>query len=65
MVTPMVLTLQGWPDRVLRSLLGNGSAMTIFSSQVETLSPDVAYGNPSGRINPIPLEIDIIYLQVG
>jgi hypothetical protein len=39
--------------------------MTISSSQVATLSPDVAYGNPSGRINPIPLEIGIIYLQVG
>jgi hypothetical protein len=49
----------------LSSLLGNGSAMTIFSSQVETLSPDVAYGNPSGGISPIPPEIDIIYLQVG
>jgi hypothetical protein len=39
--------------------------MTVFSSQVETLSPDVAYGNPSGRIDPIQLEVDIIYLQVG
>jgi hypothetical protein len=65
MVTLMVLTLQWWPDRVSRGLLGNGSAMTISSSQVATLSPDVAYGNPSGRINPIPLEIGIIYLQVG